>query len=123
MKVNKMLAALCLMSACSFVEAMDYKKDAYLKFKLDKQLHIVGHEAKHMRFFLPPADFTGKVITEAVPLSPEDVVALTNGFQKACANKKKEKVKYTLADKQFIAAIKYKAKKDGFSVKVKEARS
>lgn len=121
MKVSRVFASVCLMSACAFVGAMDFKRDEYLKFKLDKDLHIVGHKAKHMEFLVSPADFTGKVITEAVPLSPEDVVALTNGFQKARTGKQKEKVPYTLKDKQFVAAIKHK--KDSFSVKVKEVRS
>lgn len=118
MKLNVLFASLCLMCTSGFVGAMDKKKDAYLEFKLDKELHIVGHKAKNMQFFLPPSDFTGKVITEAVPLSPEDLVALSNGFENVRRNKTKEKVAYTLADMQFIAAI--KNKKHGFSVKVRE---
>ena len=118
MKLKVFFISLCLMCSYGFVGAMDKKKDAYLKFKLDKELHIVGHKAKNMDFFVLPPDFTGKIITEAVPLSPEDQAALNNGFQKAFINKKKEKVVYTLQDMKFLAAIKHK--KDGFSVKVRE---
>jgi hypothetical protein len=118
------------MSAYTFVGAMDRKKDEYLKFEVDKELHVLTGKAHGgMKFFLPPSDFTGKVITEVVPLSPEDQAALTNGFQTAMAHKKKQKVEYaiknleTQQDRRFVAAIKHKAKKDSFSVKVKEMRS
>jgi len=120
MKLNIVLASVCFIGTYGCITAMDHKKDAYLKFKLDKELHVVDSKAKHMQFFLSPADFTGKVITEAVPLSPEDKIAVTSACQNAFVIRKtKQKVEYTLGEKRFIAAIKYK--KDSFSVKVRES--
>ncbi len=118
MKLNMMLAALCFIGAYESAMAMD-KRDAYLKFKVNKELQIVGHKAKQMELFAKPEEFTGKIITEVIPLSPEDKDALKNGFQNAFVLKKKQKVEYTLEDMRYVAAI--QRKKDSFSVKVKEA--
>jgi len=114
-----MLASLCFIGAYESVMAMD-KKDAYLKFKVDKEFHIVGHKAKNMNFFVQPADFTGKNIAEVIPLSPEDKEAVKNAFLNAFViPHRKQKVEYTLEDMRYIAAIQYKKK--SYSVKVKEA--
>jgi hypothetical protein len=118
-----LLLSMCLMSSIGFVGAMDFKKAKYLKFRLDNNLRILNHEAKNMETFSTPEKFLGEVITETIPLEAQDLNALNNGFQKAMADKKKQKVKYTLKDKQYVAAIKHKSKKNGYSVKVKEIRS
>ena len=118
-----LLLSLCLMSTISFLGAMDFKKSKYLKFRLDNNLRILDHEAKHMETFVAPEKFLGEIITETIPLEPYDLNALHNGFQKAMTQKKKQKVEYTLENKQFVAAIKHISKNNEYSVKVKEIHS
>lgn len=122
MNLHIALAFICFIGAYGSAQAMNPKKNAYLKFKLDKDLRIIEHKSKNMDFFVPAASFEGEKITEVIPLTQQNLSAVNNGFQKACTGeKKKQKVRYTLEDKIFIATIRYKDKKNSFSVKVKEA--
>lgn len=102
------------------IGAADFKKKAYLKFKVEpEKLRIVEHKSKNMAFFNPSQKFEGEVITETIPLNSVDLASVNSCFRRARESKKKEKVTYTLEDKQFTAAIKYKD--DNYFVKVKEA--
>lgn len=101
----------------AFVGAMDYQ-NSYLEFKLDNDLRIVGSEAYHMEFLVPPLKFMGKIITEAVPLDQHDKEALLKGFEAAREDKKTREVAYELEKKYFVAAITHT--KNGFSVIVRD---
>lgn len=116
MKLNILVAVLCLIGASEFVTAMDYE-NSYLKFKLDNDLRIIGSKAHHMEFLVPPSEFTGKKITEAVPLHATYIEALRKGFEGARQDNETREVAYELEDTYFLAAI--TPKKDGFSVMVK----
>jgi hypothetical protein len=113
--------ALCAISATGFVFSSENSlaNGDFLKFKLDQSLEIIGaSEHGTMKFLFPKSEFMHKVITDAVPLSQDDKSAMNLGFASARVDGKIQNVPYTLEQMQFLAAIQYKQKRDGFVVKV-----
>lgn len=127
MKAHLLLTTLGVMCLAASVFAMDkmYKAEpqscamrSYLRFKTDEELHIREYESKNMEFAVAPKEFVGKKLTEAVSLSNKDKKALEHGFKRARKKGETKRVSYSIADAQFVAAIKYVQDKEQYSVRV-----
>jgi len=131
MKSRLLLASLCAISSTASVLGMDVvtapkkaprKRESYLMFEVGKTLRIREYGSRNMEFLVPPRDFVGKKITEAVPLSVAHKQAFELAFEKTRKENVRAKVRYAVADAQFSAAIRYLADKQRYSVKVTEVK-
>lgn len=133
MKAHLLLTTLGVMCSAVSVSAMDkkpveLKKSApamrsYLGFTTDKKLYIREYKSENMEFAVAPKEFVGKKLTEAVPLSDKDKKALKNGFKRAREKEETRRVSYSIADAQFLAAIRYVKDKEQYSVKVTQVNA
>ena len=132
MKSRLLLASLCAISSTASVFCMDVvtapkkalrKRESYLLFEVGKTLRIREYGSRNMEFLVPPREFVGKKITEAVPLSVAHKQAFELAFEKTRKENVRAKVPYAVADERFVAAIRYLADRQRYSVKVTKAKS
>lgn len=99
--------------------SLTLEQDACLNFKLDSELKIVAaQEQGGMKFLYPESTFMGMVITQAVPLSEEDQLALDAAFGQAYETGDLVHAEYALEGIKFLAAVQYE--EGYFFVKVTE---
>src|SRR5216684_1092303 len=98
------LFAACATSSLMSMDTVENKKER-LNFLLNHEWQIKASSAQNMEYEFPRSDFLGKKITEAVPLSERDVIAVSKAITDAAQNQRTERVAYTLNNKGFLAKI------------------
>ena len=103
MKLN-VLVVLIIAGATGSLMSMQ-KDEKRLNFLLGHNWRIKQYSAQNMEYAVPPSEFVGKKITEAVPLSENDRNVLKAALVDAAEKQITVTTSYSLENKQFSSEI------------------
>src|SRR5438045_3157410 len=99
------LFAACATSSLMSMDTTVEDKKGRLYFFLDHEWRIEASFSRNMGYEVPRSEFLSQKITEAVPLSERDVIAVSKAITDAGQNQRIERAAYTLNNKGFLAKI------------------